>query len=126
MPAFRSLLPCRRTSELTGRRDFIQLSIQSIKLRNTLPPLRSNELFGGVASSNLLLPLLRRVHHGHQTSALPAAIGLLLQDHKPLSAKAFDHTTWRLHVARSEVAPHKSPSIRDRHLLVLRNVAQNT
>ena len=32
------------TSELTGRRDFIQPSIQSIKLRNTLPPLRSNEL----------------------------------------------------------------------------------
>src|SRR2546421_12359295 len=37
----------RRTSELTGRGLYIQLSNLSIKLRNTLPALRSNELFGG-------------------------------------------------------------------------------
>jgi hypothetical protein len=30
---------------LTGRGDYIQPSIQSIKLRNTLPALRSNDLF---------------------------------------------------------------------------------
>jgi hypothetical protein len=34
----------RITVELTGRGDYIQPSIQSIKLRNTLPALRSNDL----------------------------------------------------------------------------------
>jgi hypothetical protein len=32
------------TSELTGRGDYIQPSIRPIKLRNTLPALRSNDL----------------------------------------------------------------------------------
>jgi hypothetical protein len=32
------------TAELTGRGDYIQPSIQPIKLRNTLPALRSNDL----------------------------------------------------------------------------------
>jgi hypothetical protein len=32
-------------SELTARRDYIQPSIQSIKLKNTLPALRSDDLF---------------------------------------------------------------------------------
>ena len=39
----------RITVELTGRGDYIQPSIQSIKLRNPLPALRSNELLGGVS-----------------------------------------------------------------------------
>src|SRR5712692_4655972 len=34
----------RPTLELTGRGDYIQHSFQSIKLRNTLPALRSNDL----------------------------------------------------------------------------------
>src|SRR5258706_502524 len=37
--------PGHRTVELTGRGDYIQPSIQSIKLRNTRPALRSNDLF---------------------------------------------------------------------------------
>jgi hypothetical protein len=36
------------TFELTGRGDYIKPSIQSIKLRNTLPALRSNDLLGGI------------------------------------------------------------------------------
>ena len=35
---------CGPTVELTGRGDYIQPSIQSIKLRSTLPALRSNDL----------------------------------------------------------------------------------
>ncbi len=34
----------RTTVELTGRGNYVQLSIQSIKLRNTLTALRSNDL----------------------------------------------------------------------------------
>jgi hypothetical protein len=36
----------RITVELTGRGDYIQPSIQTIKLRNALSALRSNDLFG--------------------------------------------------------------------------------
>ncbi len=76
----------------------------------------SAKLFGGVASSNLAVGhSLRRVHHAHQTSALPAAVGPLLQDQKPLSTNALHLTTWRLHVAPTEVAPLECPSVvRDR------------
>src|SRR5258706_13020788 len=35
-----------RTVELTGSGDYIQASIRSIKLRNVLPALRSNDLLG--------------------------------------------------------------------------------
>ena len=39
------------TAELTGRGDYIQPSIQSIILRNTLPALRSNDELGGVVDN---------------------------------------------------------------------------
>jgi hypothetical protein len=48
----------RRSSikvELTGRGDYIQPSIQSIKSRHTLPPLASNDLLGGVSCQALFL-----------------------------------------------------------------------
>ena len=41
--------------ELTGRGDYIQPSFQSIKLRNTLPALRSNDLFGGAPTRHVNL-----------------------------------------------------------------------
>src|SRR2546426_4091247 len=55
---------CRRTSELSGRGNYIQPSIQTIKLRNTLPALRSDDLLGGLASltiaSDRITPQMRR------------------------------------------------------------------
>jgi hypothetical protein len=36
----------RPTVELTRRREFIQAAPHHLKLQNTLPPLRSNELLG--------------------------------------------------------------------------------
>jgi hypothetical protein len=55
------LLSSRRTSELTGRGDYIQPSIQSIKLRKRLSALRSNDLFGGRSweSDDHIIPPLR-------------------------------------------------------------------
>ena len=44
--ALSNQMRCDPTSELTGRGDYVQPSIQSIKLRNTRPALRSNDLFG--------------------------------------------------------------------------------
>jgi len=41
-------LQCNPTSELTERGDYLQPSIQSIKLRITFPELVSSELDGGV------------------------------------------------------------------------------
>jgi hypothetical protein len=40
------------TFELTGRGDYIQLAIQSFKLRNTLAALRSNDLLGITGGKN--------------------------------------------------------------------------
>lgn len=42
------------TSKLTGGGGYIQPSIQSIKLRNTLPALGSNDLFGGIPAPSRL------------------------------------------------------------------------
>jgi hypothetical protein len=43
-----------RTFELTGRREFNQPSPDPIMLRNTLPPLRSNELLGETSDRHVL------------------------------------------------------------------------
>jgi hypothetical protein len=51
---------CARTVELTGRGDYIQPSFQSIKLRNTRPTLRSNDLFD-LALIHLSQQFLRQI-----------------------------------------------------------------